>query len=254
MHIGKKTVLIIGANRGVGEALVKEALNREAKRAYAGTRGALPNADARVTALTLDVTNAAHIQRAVDEVTALDVLINNAGISIYNDLTDLGVIRLIDLDVSQKQLEVNLLGLLKVTQAFLPLLICSKAAVVNILSVTSIAPVPVLPGYSISKAAALSLTQSLRVLLARQGVGVHDVILGSIDTDMSRDFDVPKVLPESAAAGILDGLENGEEDIFPDPIARLLADGWRAGVAKALERRINAVVLEGARIDIQKRL
>jgi short-subunit dehydrogenase len=125
---------------------------------------------------------------------------------------------------------------------------------VNILSMTSIAPVPVLPGYSISKAAALSLTQSLRALLARQGVGVHGVILGSIDTDMSRDFDVPKVSPESAAVGIFDGLENGEEDIFPDPTSRLLADGWRAGVAKALERRINAVVLEGAQIDIQERL
>jgi hypothetical protein len=56
------------------------------------------------------------------------------------------------------------------------------------------------------------------------------VILGSIDTDMSRDFDVPKVSPESAAVGIFDGLENGEEDIFPDPISRSLADGWRAGV------------------------
>jgi hypothetical protein len=83
---------------------------------------------------------------------------------------------------------------------------------------------------------------------------VHGVILGSIDTDMSRDFDVPKVSPESAAVGIFDGLENGEEDIFPDPTSRLLADGWRAGVAKALERRINAVVLEGAQIDPRERL
>ena len=83
---------------------------------------------------------------------------------------------------------------------------------------------------------------------------MHGVILGSIDTDMSRDFDVPKVSPESAAVGIFHGLENGEEDIFPDPTSRLLADGWRAGVAKALERRINAVVLEGAQMDIQERL
>jgi NAD(P)-dependent dehydrogenase (short-subunit alcohol dehydrogenase family) len=156
--------------------------------------------------------------------------------------------------VIQKQLDVNLLGLLRVTRAFLPLLIRSKGAVVNILSMASIAPVAVLPGYSISKAAALSLTQSLRALLARQGVGVHGVILGAIDTDMSRDFDVPKVPPESAAVGIFDGLENGEEDIFPDPTSRLLADGWRTGVTKALERRINAVVLEGAQIDLREGL
>ena len=254
MQIAEKTVMVTGANRGVGQALVKEALNRGAKRVFAGTRGALPYADPRVTALTLDVTNASHLQRAVDEVAALDVLINNAAISINGDLTDLDVIQLTDLDVIQKQLDVNLLGLLKVTQAFLPLLIRSKGTVVNILSVTSIAPVPVLPGYSISKAAALSLTQSLRALLARQEVGVHGVILGAIDTDMSRDFDVPKVSPESAAVGIFDGLENGEEDIFPDPTSRPLADGWRTGVAKALERRINAILLEGAQIDPRERL
>jgi NAD(P)-dependent dehydrogenase (short-subunit alcohol dehydrogenase family) len=158
MNIAEKTVLITGANRGVGEALVKEALNRGAKRVFAGRRGALLNTDPRVTALTLDVTNASQIQRAVDEIAALDVLINNAAISIYSDLTNLDVIHLTDPDVIQKQLDVNLLGLLKVTQAFLPRLLHSKGAIVNILSVTSIAPVAVLPGYSISKAAALSLT------------------------------------------------------------------------------------------------
>ena len=246
MNIADKTFLITGANRGIGEALVKEAITRGAKRVFAGTRSTLPNTDPRVTALTLDVTNASQIQRAVGEVADLDVLINNAAILIYEDLTDLGVI--------QKQLDVNLLGPLKVTQAFLPLLIRSKGAIVNNLSLAAVAPVPVMPGYSISKAAALSLTQSLRALLRRQGVGVHAVILGSVDTDMNRGFDGPKVSPESAAAGIFDGLEKGEEDIFPDPISRLLADGWRTGVVKALERRINAVVLEGAQIDIRERL
>jgi NAD(P)-dependent dehydrogenase (short-subunit alcohol dehydrogenase family) len=246
MYIAEKTVLITGANRGIGAALVKEALNRGAKRVFAGTRGALPNTNPRVTALTLDVTNASQIQRAVGQVTDLDLLINNAGIGISADLTDL--------DVIQKHLDVNLLGPLKVTQAFLPLLARSKGAIVNILSVVAIAPFPVMPGYSISKAAALNLTQSLRALLTRQGVSVHSVILGSVDTDMNRRYDGPKVSPESAAAGIFDGLEKGEEDIFPDPISLTLADGWRTGVAKALERRINAVVLEGAQVDLTERL
>jgi NAD(P)-dependent dehydrogenase (short-subunit alcohol dehydrogenase family) len=246
MQIAEKTVLITGTNRGVGEALVKEALNRGAKRVFAGTRGAIANTDPRVTTLTLDVTNASQIQRAVDQVADLDVLINNAGIGIYADLTDLGVI--------QKHLDVNLLGPLKVTQAFLPLLTRSKGAIVNILSVVAIAPFPVMPGYSISKAAALSLTQSLRALLTRQGVSVHAVILGGVDTDMSRRYDGPKMSPESAAAGIFDGVEKGEEDIFPDPTSLTLADGWRTGVAKALERRINAVALEGAQIDPRERL
>ena len=246
MQIAEKAVLITGANRGIGEALVKEALKRGTKRVFAGTRGALRNTDPRVTALTLDVTNASQIQRAVDQVADLDVLLNNAGIGIYDDLTDL--------DVIQKHLDVNLLGLLKVTQAFLPLLTRSKGAIVNILSVVSVAPFPVLPSYSISKAAALSLTQSLRALLTRQAVSVHGVILGSVDTDMTRGYDFPKVSPEVAAAGIFDGVEEGEEEIFPDPTSRMLADGWRAGVAKALERRINVVVLEGAQIDLTERL
>ena len=246
MNIVEKTVLVTGANRGVGEALVKEALNRGAKRVFAGTRVALRNTDPRVTALTLDVTNASQIQRAVNEISALDLLINNAGIGIADDLTDL--------DVIQKHLDVNLLGMVRVTQAFLPLLTRSKGAIVNILSVTSVAPFPVIPSYSISKAAALSLTQSLRALLKRQGVGVQAVILGSVDTDMSRSVDVPKVSPGVAAAGIFDGVEKGEEDIFPDPTSQTLADGWRTGVVKAFERRINAVVLEGAQIDIREKL
>ena len=245
MQIAEKTVLITGANRGVGEALVKEALNRGAKKVFAGTRGAA-NTNPRVTTLTLDVTNPSQIQRAVEQVAHLDVLINNAGVGIYDDLTDLAAI--------QKHLDVNLLGLLKVTQAFLPLLTRSKGAIVNILSVTSVAPFPVIPGYSISKAAALSLTQSLRALLKRQGVSVHGVILGSVDTDMTRGFDIPKVSPGSAAEGIFDGVEQGEEDIFPDPTSRTLADGWRGGVTKAFERRINAIVLEGAQIDLRERL
>jgi NAD(P)-dependent dehydrogenase (short-subunit alcohol dehydrogenase family) len=246
MNFVDKTVLITGANRGIGEALVKEALKRGAKRVFAGTRGALSNTDPRVTALTLDVTNASQIQRAVDQVANLDVLINNAGIGIHDDLTDH--------DVIQRHLDVNFLGLLKVTQAFSQLLIRSKGAIVNILSVVSLAPMPVFPSYSISKAAALSLTQSLRALLKRQGVGVQAVILGSVDTDMSRSVDVPKVSPGVAAAGIFDGVEKGEEDIFPDPTSQALADGWRAGVAKALERRINAIVPEGAQIDPRERL
>jgi NAD(P)-dependent dehydrogenase (short-subunit alcohol dehydrogenase family) len=246
MTIVGKTILITGANRGLGEALVKEALNRGAQKVFAGTRSTLRNADPRVTPLTLDVTKASQIRRAVDQVADLDLLINNAGIGVSDDLTDL--------DVIQKHLDVNVLGLLKVTQAFLPLLRRSKGAIVNILSVASVAPFPVIPGYSISKAAALSLTQSLRALLTREGVSVHGVILGSVETDMTRGFGIPKVSPESAAEGIFDGVEQGEEEIFPDPTSRTLAEGWRGGVTKAFERRVNAVVLEGAQINLTERL
>lgn len=234
MNITNKTVLITGANRGIGRALVDEALRRGAKRVYAGTRGTLQQTDTRVTPLVLDVTKSAQIQRAVDEVGTLDVLINNAGIAIYDDLSNLEVI--------EKHLAVNFLGLLKMTHAFLPLLRRSKGAIVNNLSLNALAPLPVVPGYSISKAAASNMTQSLRALLARQGVTVHGVFLGPVDTDMNRGFDIPKASTASAARGIFDGLEKGEEDIFPDPMSRSIAEGWRTGVAKGLERQFATFV------------
>lgn len=238
MNIENKTVLITGANRGIGRALVNEALKRGAKRVYAGTRGALTTADKPVTPLTLDVTSIEQIRRAVGEVDTLDVLINNAGVAIYDDLSNLEVI--------EKHLAVNLLGLLKVTHAFLPLLRRSKGAIVNNLSLAALAALPVIPAYSISKAAAFNMTQSLRALLAAQGVTVHAVVLGPIDTDMNRGFAIPKASPESAAQGIFDGLEKGEDDIFPDPASQSIAEGWRTGVVKALERQFAAFVPQSA--------
>jgi NAD(P)-dependent dehydrogenase (short-subunit alcohol dehydrogenase family) len=234
MNIAGKTVLITGANRGIGRALVDEALRRKATRVYAGTRTPWQHADKRVTPVTLDVTSVAQIQRAVDSVDSLDVLINNAGVAIYDDLSNP--------DIVEQHLAVNLLGVLNVTRAFLPLLRRSKGAIVNNTSLAALAPLPVVSAYSISKAAALNMTQAFRALLAGQGVTVHAVIIGPTDTDMNRGFDIPKNPPESTAAGILDGLERGEEEIFPDPASQSAAEGWRAGVTKALERQFAAFV------------
>jgi NAD(P)-dependent dehydrogenase (short-subunit alcohol dehydrogenase family) len=234
MTIKDGAVLITGANRGIGQSLVEEALRRGAKRVYAGTRGPLTHRDARVTPLTLDVTDPAQIQAAVDSVESLDVLINNAGVALYDDLSDRAAV--------EQSLAVNLYGTYGVTQAFLSLLTRSRGAVVNALSLAAFAAVPVMPSYSISKAAAFNLTQSLRALLAGRGVRVHAVLTGPTDTDMTRGLDIPKASPESVARAILDGVEDGDEDIFPDPMSASMAEGWRAGAAKALERQ-NASLL-----------
>jgi NAD(P)-dependent dehydrogenase (short-subunit alcohol dehydrogenase family) len=146
MTIANKTVLITGANRGIGKALVEEALSRGAKRVYAGTRQPLIHPDERVTPLTLDVTNQAQIRAAVEEVGSLDVLINNAGLQPFDDLSDRAVI--------EQALAVNLFGTYGVTQAFLPLLTEARGAIVNVVSLAAFASVPVIPAYSISKAAA----------------------------------------------------------------------------------------------------
>jgi len=232
--IDSKTLLVTGANRGLGQALVDEALRRGAKRVYAGTRRPLVHPDQRVTPLTLDVTDRAQVQRAAETVGSLDILINNAGVALRDGLSDR--------DVLERHLAVNLFGTWSVTEAFLPQLTQTGGAVVNVLSVAAWAAVPVLPAYSISKAATFSLSQSLRALVARRGVTVHAVMAGPIDTDMVRELEIPKSSPESVARGIFDGVENGEEEIFPDPMSRPMAETWRAGAAKALERQ-NAALL-----------
>jgi NAD(P)-dependent dehydrogenase (short-subunit alcohol dehydrogenase family) len=230
-----KAVLITGANRGLGNALVEESLRRGARRVYAASRQPLTHPDERVTPLVLDVTDWAQIQRAAESVESLDMLINNAGISLPDDLSKRSAF--------EEHFEVNVYGPLMVSQTVLPSLTQSRGRIVNIVSIGGFAAVPVLPAYSASKAAAFSVTQSLRALLAGRGVKVHAVLPGPIDTDMVRDLPVPKTPPDSVARAIFDGIANEEEEIFPDSMSETIADSWRTGAAKELERQ-NAMLVQ----------
>jgi NAD(P)-dependent dehydrogenase (short-subunit alcohol dehydrogenase family) len=234
MPTAGKAVLVTGANRGIGQALVAEALKRGASRVYAGTRRPLDLPHERVTPLVLDVTDGAQIQRAVESVGSLDIVVNNAGVALYEDLTDRAAL--------EQHLAVNLFGTYDVTQAFLPLITSSRGAIVNNLSMMAFAPLPLTPAYAISKAAAFNMTQSLRALLTGQGVRVHAVLTGPTDTDMTRGFEIPKASPESVARAIFDGVEHGDDDIFPDALSATLAESWRGGPAKALELQYAALV------------
>jgi NAD(P)-dependent dehydrogenase (short-subunit alcohol dehydrogenase family) len=228
------SVLVTGANRGLGQALVEEALSRGATRVYAGTRQPFVHPDERVTPLTLDVTDPTHVQTAAEKVGSLDILFNNAGVSLPDELNDRAAL--------ERHLAVNLFGTWGVTEAFLPQLTQTGGAVVNVISLAALAAVPVLPAYSISKAALFSLSQSQRALFAGRGVNVQAVMAGPIDTDMVRALEIPKASPESVARGIFDGVERGDEEIFPDPMAETIAESWRASAAKALERQNAALV------------
>lgn len=235
--IAGKSVLVTGASRGIGRALVEEALRRGATRVYAAARHPVAHPDERVTSVTLDVTDAEQVQLAAASVESTDVLINNAGVQPLDDLSDPAVF--------ERALAVNLFGTYRVTQAFLPVLTRSRGTIVNNVSLSALAPVPFAPGYSISKAAMFSLTQSLRMLLARHGVSVHSVLTGPTDTEMTRGLDIPKATPASVARAIFDGIENGDEDIFPDVLSQALAEGWRGGVAKQFEHQ-NAALIPAA--------
>ena len=223
-----RTVLVTGANRGLGSALVDELLTRGAARVYAASRRPADHPDARVTPLRLDVTDPVQTQAAAAQVPTLDLLINNAGVSVPDDLSDAAAI--------EAHLAVNLFGTHRVTQALLPQLVAAEGAIVNVLSLAALATVPVTPAYAISKAAALSMTQSLRFQLARQAVGVHAALPGPIDTDMIRDWAIPKTDAAQVAAAILTGLAEGREEIFPDAMSAPLAGAWDDGVVKTLER------------------
>jgi NAD(P)-dependent dehydrogenase (short-subunit alcohol dehydrogenase family) len=234
MTVADHTVLVTGANRGIGRALVDELPRRDVGRIYAGTRRPLMHPDARVIPVTLDVTDPAQIGAVAERVPALDLLINNAGLAEMAPLTDRAAL--------ERQLAVNLFGTLDVTTAFMPALIRGQGSIVNVLSMSALASLPVVPSYAISKAAAFSLTQATRAALAGRGVHVQAVLAGPVDTEMSAELEVPKATPESVARSIIDGVETGEDEIFPDPVAAEFADGWREGAVKALEREFSVFV------------
>ena len=235
MKIENKTILLTGANRGIGRALVEEALKRGAKQVYAGTRSPFTHPDPRVTALPLDVTDAEQIGQAAGKIGSLDILINNAGVAYYDDLSDRTLL--------ERHFAVNFYGVYNMIQTFLPKLTRSQGAIVNNLSLVALAAFPPIASYSVSKAAAFSMTQSLRAMLAGRGVKVHAILTGPVDTDMNRGLDIPKVSPETAARAIFDGIENEEEEIFPDPLSASVAESWRSGASKTLERQNAAAVV-----------
>ncbi len=216
------------------DTLVEEALNRGAERVYAGVRQPMAHPDNRVVPVILDVTKIKQVLAAAAVIESLDVLVNNAGVGVYDDLTDR--------DALHRHLEVNLFGTYDVTQSLLPPLVRSRGAVVNVLSIAALAALPILPAYSISKGAAFSLSQSLRALLASKGVTVHAVLSGPVDTDMTSELHIPKASPNSVATAIFDGVDNGDEEIFPDAMSRSIEEAWRSGSVKAMEHEFAAFV------------
>lgn len=233
MNIERQIVVVTGANRGLGRSLVEVLLEMGVKRVYAGARdiSAAKETD-RVTPLPLDVTSESSLDAAAKRASDATMLINNAGV-----LASYGVLELTR-QAFQQDLDVNTYGLLATTRAFLPALERAKGSVVNVLSVASIASVTPLGGYSAAKAAAYSLSQALRVELAKKGVTVHSALPGGIDTEMVRALDIPKTSPTEVARGILQGVLRGEAEIYPDPQSKGLFDVWQTNPRDAA-RQLN---------------
>jgi short-subunit dehydrogenase len=202
--------------------------------------------DARCVPLQLDVTDAEQVEMLVTKAPDVNLVFNNAGVALASSLIGGDV-----LDDARCEMEVNYFGPLRLIQSLAPTLAKNGGgAIVNIGSAAGLTNVPFLPTYSASKAALHSLTQAARILLSGQGTDVFGVYAGPVDTDMVRDLPLPKTSPREVASAILDGIEAGQEDIFPDPFAVNFGRQFEAS-PKSTERQTAAVVaamLSGAAV------
>jgi short-subunit dehydrogenase len=240
MRIENSVALITGANRGLGHALVEALIARSPRRIYAAARSpeqlnALVYRYGNVIQpVRMDITSSADIEAVASMTRDVNLLINNAGV--FSE----GTILEAPLDLIRRDMEVNYFGTLNVVRAFVPILSARRgSAIANILSISALANVPGIGGYSASKAAAHSLTQSIRSQLSGKGISVHGVFPGPIATEMTHEMDIPKAQPLEVAQAILQGIEQGEEDIFPDSMSRQGGMSWRSD-PKVLERQLAA--------------
>jgi NAD(P)-dependent dehydrogenase (short-subunit alcohol dehydrogenase family) len=232
--------LVTGANRGIGRALTEALLSRGVKKVYATARN--PEAlralrDDRLVALRLDVTDVDQIRAAVESASDVELVFNNAGVVLARGIADPTV-----LDQARREMEVNYFGPLRLLHILAPTLARNGGgAVVNVGSAAGLTSVPFFPTYSASKAALHSLTQAARILLGPQGTSVFGVYPGPVDTDMTRGFELPKSSARDVAFAILDGIEAGQEDIFPDPFAMDFGRQFESS-PKASERQTAATM------------
>jgi len=225
-----KVILITGANRGIGRALVKALLNNGVGKIYATCRSlsAMPVFDdSRVVTLSLDITDDKQIKRIAAATQDTEILINNAGVLSAGNILE-G-----DLSGMDNDMKVNYFGTIKMMQAFAPILRKNKPSkMINIVSIAAYSPLPSIAGYAASKAALFSATQSVRIELAKEGIAVYAVNPGAIDTDMNKgsDWDMPD--PDSIALKILEYVQEGKLDIVPDEMGQGMYGTWREDPSK----------------------
>jgi NAD(P)-dependent dehydrogenase (short-subunit alcohol dehydrogenase family) len=208
--------LVTGANRGIGRALTEALLARGVKKVYAAVRD--PESlegvhDARLVPLRLDLTDAAQIRAAAEAAPDVDLVFNNAGVALARGFAEATA-----LDHARREMEVNYFGPLQLILSLASTLARNGGgAIVNVGSIAGLTNFPFIPTYGASKAAQHSLTQAARFLLGMQGTTVIGAYPGPVDTEMSRDAPFEKTSARDVAFAILDGIEAGQEDIYPDP-------------------------------------
>lgn len=231
MKLQNATVLVTGANRGIGRAFAEAALARGARKVYAGARDPQRVTLPGVTPLRLDVNSAADIAAAVETARDVTLVINNAGIAQFGDLLAPESEALL-----REQLETNVLGVYRVARAFAPVLAANGGgALLNVASVVSWVTTPALAGYAVTKSATWSLSNGLRNALRGQDTQVLTLHMGFVDTDMAHGVEMPKSSPEDIVARAFDALEAGADEVLADELSRQVKHGLSAEPAVYLQ-------------------
>lgn len=224
MELKNATVLITGANRGIGLAFAREALARGARKVYAGARDPASISLPGLQAIKLDVTSDEDVAAAAALAKDVTLVINNAGIAATG-----GFLADDSIESARRHLETNLLGPLRVARAFAPVLAANGGgALLNVLSIASWINRPLLGVYGMSKSAAWALTNGLRHELREQGTQVLGLHMGFVDTDLTRGLDAPKSTPESVVRQAFEALEAGAEEVLADDATRQVKQGLAA--------------------------
>jgi NAD(P)-dependent dehydrogenase (short-subunit alcohol dehydrogenase family) len=221
MKIRDSVAFVTGANRGLGLAFVQELLTRGARKVYAAARQPERIMLDGVERVLLDVTKPDTITAAASNYPDVNLLINNAGISLWTGFLSPDAV-----EAARSEMETNYFGPLLLSRAFAPILAKNGGgAIVNLLSLLSWVAVPKAGTYCASKAAAWALTNWLRTGLHEQGTQVLGVHAGPIDTDMASELTLPKVKPVEVVGQVLSALEAGQDEVLADEITRQVKAG-----------------------------
>jgi len=223
MNFSQQIALVTGANRGIGKQFVLELLERGVSKVYATARTpeSLNFIDDRVVPLHLDLLDPASVAAAAVAAPDVTLLVNNAGISTGASLVtgDLAEVR--------REMDTHFWGTLSVVREFAPVLAANGGgSIVNILSALSWFSTPGAGAYAAAKAAEWNMTNGVRLELAAQGTHVQGVLLGAADTDITANYDGPKIDPRDVPRLSLDGLVAGSIEV--------IVDDWTAMVKASL--------------------